>query len=152
MGFEDCWERVRQATDLKKQTQLAKFLDINPTSISGAKFRDTFPTDWAFKIGQNYKINSDWILTGEGAMKAEPRMEDGANQQYGRDEKEVEPGGAGMGESEDVIKEEERAHKDLDAILQFGNTYQRGAVKGYLSELSTEITDKIKRVRDHKSA
>jgi hypothetical protein len=151
MGFQDCWERVRQETPLKKQTELAEFLDIGDTSISGAKFRDTFPTDWAFRIGRYYKINTDWILTGDGEIKAAPVVQEGGKLKYGRGEKEVETSATGMGESKDLTTEDQRAHQHLDNILRFGNAYQRGTAKGYLSELSTEITDQIKGDQDNKN-
>ena len=151
MGFEACWERVRSQTDIKKQNQLAKFLDIRDTSVSGAKFRDNFPVEWAFKVGQHYKLNTDWILTGEGPMKVEPALEEGQKTKYGGPEKTVESGKPVMGESEEATTDEDRAHRDLDDILQLGNTYQRGAVKGYLNELSAEISEQIKRGKDKRA-
>lgn len=118
MGFGDSWNRVKQVTDLKKQSQLAGFLEISSSNISEAKIKDRFPLHWAFKIGQAYKVSTDWLVTGQGLQSV---MQDGI---------EVEE------------SDESRAHKALGYILKKGNTYQRGVVKGYLAELAEEIAQK----------
>ena len=120
MNFEHCWKRVREFTDLKKQTQLADFLEISSSNISEAKIKDRFPLVWAFKIAQAYDISTDWILTGEGMMS-------------GDDIIQISKG------------EKSEAYLALQFILRHGSTYQRGAVKGYLNELVEEITDQHKK-------
>jgi len=71
MDFESCWERIRKSTDIKTQSSLAYSLGIRDASITGAKQRKTFPSDWAVKIALNYGLSMDWILTGEGPMRRE---------------------------------------------------------------------------------
>lgn len=66
LSFQECWERVKEATDLKTKVALAEFLDITSGSVGGAKQRGTFPPAWAVKIAAAYNLNTDWILTGKG--------------------------------------------------------------------------------------
>ncbi len=95
---------------------MADFLDISSSNISEAKVKDRFPLRWAFKIGQAYGISTDWIITGAHQMEL----------------------------GKEVVQESEwnesAIHEALNYILQEGNTYQRGAVKGYLNELVKEIS------------
>lgn len=67
-NFKDIWERICQATGWQKQWELAKTLGIKPASVSGAKSRDCFPVEWAFKVAQKVGLSTDWIMTGEGPM------------------------------------------------------------------------------------
>ncbi len=100
MGFADCWERVKQATRLRKQTELADFLNISSSNISEAKIKDRFPLHWAFKIGQQFELCTDWIMTGQESQ-------------------DTEPGGRKRRKSE---SEEDPVYQSLDYILQQGNT------------------------------
>ena len=64
--FDTVWERIKQVTDWQKDNQLAAFLEVQPGTVSGARQRDSFPIQWAFKIGQEYHCNTDWLMTGDG--------------------------------------------------------------------------------------
>lgn len=64
--FDTVWERVKQVTGWQKDNQLASFLEVQPGTVSGARQRDSFPIQWAFKIGQEYQCNTDWLMTGDG--------------------------------------------------------------------------------------
>lgn len=123
MGFKDCWDRVKQITRLKKQSQLADFLGVSSSNTSDAKLKDRFPLLWAYKIGQEFNISTDWIMTG----------------------KALPTGKSGEEESDETLSEENQVQVELDYILQHGNTYQRGALKGYISEMAAEIAEKIKK-------
>ena len=68
--YEPVWERVKQITGWKKDNELALFLEVKPGTVSGAKQRDSFPIQWAFKIAQDFESNTDWLMTGEGPMKS----------------------------------------------------------------------------------
>ena len=76
MGFRDRWNRVRQVTRLKKQSQLAEFLGVSSSNTSQAKLKDRFPLQWAFKIGQAFNISTDWIMTGKGLPAGKPGEEE----------------------------------------------------------------------------
>ncbi|PKN16533.1 MAG: hypothetical protein CVU66_00585 [Deltaproteobacteria bacterium HGW-Deltaproteobacteria-23] len=65
MNFDEVWERLCKATGWRKMGEMADFLSIKSPSVSGAKSRGTFPIEWAFKIGQEFGLSTDWILTGK---------------------------------------------------------------------------------------
>lgn len=46
---------------------LANFLEIDNSSISGARKRDNFPAEWALKIASAFNGNTDWIMTGRSS-------------------------------------------------------------------------------------
>lgn len=64
--FDAVWERIKQVTGWQKDNQLAAFLEVQPGTVSGARQRDSFPIQWAFKIGQEHHCNTDWLMTGDG--------------------------------------------------------------------------------------
>lgn len=88
--FESCWERVKELTGWTKQVELANFLGIQASSVSGAKKKGNkmFPRGWALKIASHYKSSAEWILgVGGNAENAKDspavgRM-DGPNHQNG---------------------------------------------------------------------
>lgn len=65
LGFEATFDRVKQLTGWKTQQQLCEFLDVTSASVSGAKKRDNFPTNWAFRIARQFHSSTDWLLTGD---------------------------------------------------------------------------------------
>ncbi len=66
--FEDVWERVRKATELRTQADMATFLNIKSPSITGAKQRGHFPLDWAYRISAKYGLGLDYLLHGKGEI------------------------------------------------------------------------------------
>lgn len=76
--FDAVWERIKQVTDWQKDNQLAAFLEVQPGTVSGARQRNSFPIQWAFKIGQEYHCNTDWLMTGDGDKLAGGIAENGA--------------------------------------------------------------------------
>lgn len=78
MDFLEIWGRVKEVTGWKKQLDMALFLGITGSSISGAKDRGKFPSDWAVKIAQHYGVSTDWLLSGEGQRSPELTSEDNA--------------------------------------------------------------------------
>jgi len=71
MNFDEVWERLCRATGWRKLGEMADFLAIKSPSVSGAKSRGTFPIEWAFKIGQEFGLSTDWILTGKEVSGAQ---------------------------------------------------------------------------------
>ena len=63
--FEASWIRTKKITGWNKKAELADFLDIKPSSVSGAKKRGTFPIEWAYKIAKKYNSSTDWIIDGK---------------------------------------------------------------------------------------
>lgn len=70
--FNHVWSRICKVTGWKAQSELALFLNIRPSSVSGAKQRDKFPIDWAFRIAQSYSCTTDWIMTGQKPSPLHP--------------------------------------------------------------------------------
>lgn len=66
MNFLEIWERIKEATELKTLTNLAKLIEITQQSVSERKKKNEFPIEWAYKISRKYEISIEWILTGEG--------------------------------------------------------------------------------------
>lgn len=64
MEFLNCWERVKEKTDLNKLNQLAKTLNVSQQFVSKKKRENVFPVEWAYKIAQKYDLSTDWILNG----------------------------------------------------------------------------------------
>jgi hypothetical protein len=64
-AFEDAFERIKKATGLRTQVEVAKLLDIRQSSISDAKRRKSVPDGWLIKLYQLYNLNPNWVLEGE---------------------------------------------------------------------------------------
>jgi hypothetical protein len=62
--FEDAFDRIKKATGLRTQVEVAKLLDIRQSSISDAKRRKSIPDGWLIKLYQLYGLNPNWILEG----------------------------------------------------------------------------------------
>lgn len=60
--FTESWDRVKEITGWRKDNELAKFLEISGSSVSGTKGRGNFPIEWAHKIALAYESSTDWIL------------------------------------------------------------------------------------------
>jgi len=69
--FDASWARVSKLTGWSRKKQLADFLGIKGQSVSGARTRDSFPADWAYKIASEFGGSTDWIIDGKGQMRPE---------------------------------------------------------------------------------
>lgn len=69
MVFIEIFNRIKNETDIKTLTLLAKFLGTTQPYISKKKKDNEFSANWAFKIAQKYSLSTDWILTGEGPKR-----------------------------------------------------------------------------------
>ncbi|WP_028582393.1 helix-turn-helix domain-containing protein [Desulfogranum japonicum] len=65
MHFEDCWQRIKTATPIRYQRELAEIAQTVPSNITKAKQKGIFPPEWAFRIAQKHNLSTDWILTGK---------------------------------------------------------------------------------------
>lgn len=63
--FDEAFERIKKATDMRTQVEIAKLLDIRQSSISDAKRRQSIPDSWLIKLYQIYNLNPNWIIDGE---------------------------------------------------------------------------------------
>ncbi|WP_309413508.1 S24 family peptidase [Desulfobulbus sp.] len=58
-------------TGWTQKRQLADFLGIKGQSVSGARTRNSFPADWAYRIASEFGGNTDWIIEGRGPIRHE---------------------------------------------------------------------------------
>jgi hypothetical protein len=63
--FDEAFERIKQATGMRTQVEIAKLLDIRQSSISDAKRRQSIPDSWLIKLYQIYNLNPNWVIEGE---------------------------------------------------------------------------------------
>lgn len=69
MKFSDVFQRIQETTTIKNMVQLAEIVGCTQQNVSVKKKEGVFPADWAFKVGQSYKLSTDWIMTGEGPKR-----------------------------------------------------------------------------------
>ena len=67
MTFETFFQRVRQATEIDTQKELARILGIGAPAITLAKRRGV-PKSWSLKVASIFQINPAWLETGEGPV------------------------------------------------------------------------------------
>ncbi len=65
MNFEEIWKRVKENTDLETQKELADFLGVMPQFVTKKKRNNEFNAEWVFKIGDQYNLCPNWIITGQ---------------------------------------------------------------------------------------
>ena len=63
--FDAAFDRIKQATGMRTQVEIAKLLDIRQSSISDAKRRQSIPDSWLIKLYQIYNLNPNWVIDGE---------------------------------------------------------------------------------------
>lgn len=63
--FDEAFDRIKKATGMRTQVEIAKLLDIRQSSISDAKRRQSIPDSWLIKLFQIYNLNPNWLLHGE---------------------------------------------------------------------------------------
>jgi phage repressor protein C with HTH and peptisase S24 domain len=74
--FDASWSRVKKLTGWSQKKQLAEFLGIKGQSVSGARTRNSFPADWAYKIASNFDGSTDWIIEGRGPIRSVDQKEE----------------------------------------------------------------------------
>ena len=65
--FQSVYDRIREATGLRTQTEVAALLGVKQSSISDAKRRDSIPAQWLLILFDKRALNPTWVRTGEGA-------------------------------------------------------------------------------------
>lgn len=68
LSFDDIYERIKLALQVRTQVELAEKIKIKQSSISDAKRRRSIPTDWLIKLHDTYDLNIDWLRWGKGPM------------------------------------------------------------------------------------
>jgi len=63
--FTDTVERMKRATGIKNDSELARKLNITPQALSNFKKKGEIPTDLVVKFAVKFKLSVDYLLTGE---------------------------------------------------------------------------------------
>ncbi len=70
MKFQEFWERIKTATDIRTQGDLASILGVRQATVSDAKKRNSVPAEWLMKLYQSHKLNPVWLAHGIGPVHA----------------------------------------------------------------------------------
>ncbi len=65
-NFESVWTRIKEETGIKSLQSLADILKKTQPAISKAKAKGEFPPGWAYEVGKQCGLLTEWIMTGEG--------------------------------------------------------------------------------------
>ena len=66
--FDSFLSRLRQATTITSQANLAKALGISRAAITQAKNNDSIPMNWIIQLSRQFNMNPDWLVTGVGPI------------------------------------------------------------------------------------
>jgi hypothetical protein len=69
--FERIWGRIKSETNLKSLQGLANILKISQPAVSEMKSKGKFPPGWAYQVGQEFGLLTEWIMTGDGPKRLE---------------------------------------------------------------------------------
>lgn len=66
--FDAIYDRIKLCLGAKTDTELARVLGIDQSSIAGARKRNNIPPKWIIDVSERFGISADWLLFGDGAM------------------------------------------------------------------------------------
>lgn len=69
MNFLEVWTRIKKETSLRSFSELAALVETSQPNVSRQKKEGIFPTGWAYTVGKQYGLLTEWIMTGEGPMR-----------------------------------------------------------------------------------
>lgn len=64
--FDSFMKRLREATTITSQANLAKTLSISRAAITQAKKNDSIPIKWITELSRLFDVNLDWLEKGTG--------------------------------------------------------------------------------------
>jgi len=64
--FDSFIKRLREATTITSQANLAKTLSISRAAITQAKKNDSIPIKWITELSRLFDVNPDWLEKGTG--------------------------------------------------------------------------------------
>lgn len=70
-NFEVVWKRISEETGIKSLRQLAVIIKKRQPTISAAKAKGEFPPGWAYQVGKQFGLLTEWIMTGKGPKRIE---------------------------------------------------------------------------------
>ncbi len=67
--FEKIFERIKTETSIRSIRQLAEIIGKKHPTILSAKAKNNFSASWAYSVGKQYGLLTEWIMTGEGPRR-----------------------------------------------------------------------------------
>ena len=67
--FDEVWARIKLETSLKSLQSLANIIKISQPAVSEMKGKGKFPPGWAYQVGKEFGLLTEWIMTGEGPKR-----------------------------------------------------------------------------------
>ncbi len=67
--FEDIWIRIKKETEIQQLKDLAKVVGTAQQSVSRKRKEGKFPIEWAYLVGKQYSLSTDWIIEGKGPKR-----------------------------------------------------------------------------------
>lgn len=76
--FQAFLDRIKAATGLETQTDLAASLDIHRSAITQARKKEAIPDKWLMTLYRKFGLNPEWLETGKGLqfLKEDGRADD----------------------------------------------------------------------------
>ncbi|PIE67843.1 MAG: transcriptional regulator [Deltaproteobacteria bacterium] len=71
-NFNDFFARVSKTLAVSSFSELAKLLNVNRSSITQARKKDSIPANWLLALVRNHGLNPDWLEGGEGPQWLKP--------------------------------------------------------------------------------
>lgn len=69
MKFLDVWDRIKKETPLRSLNDLAILAETSQPNVSRQKKEGVFPPGWAYAVGKQYGLLTEWIMSGEGPKR-----------------------------------------------------------------------------------
>ncbi|MFW5488303.1 MAG: LexA family transcriptional regulator [Desulfovibrio sp.] len=109
--FDEFYSRIRKATGLQTQQELAALLGVNRSAITQAKKRGAVPERWILKVSRDMGLSPDWLENGRGPERM--------------------PSGAAYGTNDDDF---ERVPKVRARLCAGGGSFETGGdIEGFYS-------------------
>ena len=64
-------DRAYQLTNAKSRADLARALDVAPSSVQGYENRGVLPLEQCTKLAEQTGVSLDWLILGKGEMQPE---------------------------------------------------------------------------------
>lgn len=71
------FERAKEATDIRTNAELARFLEVSPSTLQGYEKRETLPLEQCIKVAERTGVSLDWLIAGKGEMRPSAAVESG---------------------------------------------------------------------------
>ncbi len=70
IGFDGFFERLRSASNIRNQSDLARVLGLGRAAVSLVKKKDSVPPRWILDLASKFELDPIWLETGRGEPQA----------------------------------------------------------------------------------